>query len=467
MDKILSIFLALSFAATLILTPSDGIASVVLTLIMTAGVVFTIRTLSEDGEYLTRVFVAALTARLAFGLMIHVFDLREFFGGDALTYDTMGQQINDIWFNGAPTNDPLSIRATSTNTPGWGLNYLTAILYAGLGRNILAAQSFCAVIGAATAPMVHACAFKIFKNRQVGRVAALMVALFPAFIIWSGQLLKDGLIIFLLVVVMTMVLTLQERLNYFAVLIMTASMFGVLSLRFYIFYMVAIAVVGSFIIGTQTSAKSVIRGFVILIVCALGMTYFGVLRTATENFDKWGNLDSVQRSRLDQARSADSGFGGDVDVSTTGGAISAIPIGFSYLMFAPFPWQLASVRQAITIPEMIVWWSSFPLLVIGIIYTVKNRLRNAIPILIFTLMLTLAYSVFQSNVGTAYRQRTQIQVFLFIFVAVGWTLRRETKENQRAQNLERQSRIDRHLRDMRQRSDDEEANRRDDVDDSK
>ena len=76
-----------------------------------------------------------------------------------------------------------------------------------------------------------------------------MVALFPAFIIWSSQLLKDGLIIFLLVVAMTMVLQLQRRINYLEIAILDFSLFGILSLRFYIFYMVAIAVVGSFIIG--------------------------------------------------------------------------------------------------------------------------------------------------------------------------------------------------------------------------
>ena len=98
-------------------------------------------------------------------------------------------------------------------------------------------------------------------------------------------------------------------------------------------------------------------------------------------------------------------------------------------MLAPFPWQVTSLRQAITLPEILVWWAMIPLLIYGLWYTLKNRLRTAIPILIFTLMLTIAYSIFQGNVGTAYRQRTQIQVFLFIFVAVGATLILEKREN--------------------------------------
>jgi hypothetical protein len=146
---------------------------------------------------------------------------------------------------------------------------------------------------------------------------------------------------------------------------------------------------------------------------------------------KFGSLEAVERSRQWAASSSESGFNEDVDVSTTEGAIAALPIGFTYLMLAPFPWQVSNFRQAITLPEVFLWWSLIPLIIFGIWYTLKNRLREAIPILLFSLMLSLVYSIFQGNVGTAYRQRTQIQVFLFIFAAVGWTLLQERRENKK------------------------------------
>jgi hypothetical protein len=46
-------------------------------------------------------------------------------------------------------------------------------------------------------------------------------------------------------------------------------------------------------------------------------------------------------------------------------------------------------------------------------------------------MLSLAYSVFQGNVGTAYRQRAQLLVFYFIFVAVGYVLMLEKREEKK------------------------------------
>jgi hypothetical protein len=115
-------------------------------------------------------------------------------------------------------------------------------------------------------------------------------------------------------------------------------------------------------------------------------------------------------------------------------------------MLAPFPWQAENFRQAITIPEVLIWWAMIPFIILGLIYTVRHRLRKAFPILLFSLLLTLAYSIFQGNVGTAYRQRTQIQVFLYIFVGVGITVYRERKENEHILRAARRRQIDDQLR---------------------
>ncbi|MDX6272064.1 MAG: hypothetical protein QOD28_3287, partial [Acidobacteriota bacterium] len=78
---------------------------------------------------------------------------------------------------------------------------------------------------------------------------------------------------------------------------------------------------------------------------------------------------------------------------------------------------------------------SFPLLVLGGWFTLKYRLRQALPIILFTTMLTLAYSIFQGNVGTAYRQRSQLLIFYFIFVAVGYVLLKERREERQREAM--------------------------------
>jgi hypothetical protein len=265
-------------------------------------------------------------------------------------------------------------------------------------------------------------------------VAALAVAFYPSLVLWSSQGLKDGPIVFLLALSMLATLKLGERLSARYVAALLLAMFAVLTMRFYIFYMLSAAAAGAFLIGMRPlTTQSLARQLVVVLVLGLGLTYLGVLRTAGRQLEVFANLGVVQRSRADLANRANTGFAADVDVSTTAGALSVVPLGMAYLLFAPFPWQLASLRQSITLPEMVVWWASLPLLVVGVWFTLKHRLRQALPILIFTTMLTLAYSIFQGNVGTAYRQRSQILVFYFIFVAVGAVLLKERREEGRRQ----------------------------------
>ena len=421
------------------LSPTDGPAAVVMCGVLAALAGLAISRHETHARFLVQVFVAGVLVRVAIGTLIYSFELQEFFGGDALTYDYFGMTVLQFWRGELPTGLYETLMGARVHRD-WGMPYLVASIYAATGRNMLAVQFFNAVVGAATAPVIFLCARHIFQNMRVAKVAALLVAFFPSLVLWSSQGLKDGPIVFLLALAMLATLKLGEAMSikYFSLL--SATLYSLLTFRFYIFYMTVAAIVGAFFVGMRPqTTRNLLRQFVVIMAIGLVFTYMGVLRTAGTQLEVYGDLDAVQRSRADLTRSATSGFGADVDVSTTAGALSAIPVGVTYLLFAPFPWQVANLRQSITIPEMVVWWGSFPLLIMGVWFTLRYRMRQALPILIFTTMLTLAYSIFQGNVGTAYRQRSQILVFYFIFVAVGAVLLKERQEDrQRNQQMLKQ-----------------------------
>jgi dolichyl-phosphate-mannose-protein mannosyltransferase len=386
-----------------------------------------------DGAFLLRLFIAALLVRMLLGTAIFVFKGQEFFGGDALTYDFYGLAQLRSW-GGDRYYQAIAQKFVHGEGSGWGMVYLVAAIYGLIGRNMLAIQFINSVFGAATAVIIFLCAHHVFNNLRVARLAAMAVAFYPSLVLWSAQGLKDGPTVFFLAVSILATLKLGQKLNLKYLLVLICSLMALLSLRFYVFYMICVAIGGAFIIGMQAiTATSFLRQFAAILLLGLALTYVGVTRSASIQFERYGNLQSVQTSRLDLARSADSGFGRDVDVSTTSGALSTIPMGVVYLLFAPFPWQVTSLRQSITLPEMVIWWASFPMLVLGVWFAIKYRLRMISPILIFTLMLTVAYSVFQGNVGTAYRQRAQLLVFYFIFIAVGFVLVKEKREEKKRQ----------------------------------
>jgi hypothetical protein len=417
--------------ATAILSPAS-LGAILIVLLFGGLFLVVFRVYTTDKSFISILFIAAVLVRIAVGVFIQIYDLRGFFGGDSITYDNYGTLILNSWLGVGNDSSFDVARATFLQLPGWGMSYLVAAIYFFVGRNIFAAQCFCGVVGAAIAPMAYYCSDVIFANRRLSRIAAIIVAFFPAMIIWTSQLLKDGLIIFLLVLAMTMVIQLQRRVNALGMVLLGFALFGILSLRFYIFYPAVMAAVGSFIIGISKTNNTIISRIVILTILGVTLTYFGVARLASTNLDRFGNLAAIQNSRLDLAQSAASGFGSDVDVSTPEGAILALPIGLTYLLLAPFPWQAMNLRQGITVPDTILWWVSIPLIISGLWYSIRHRLRNVLPVLVFTILLTLSYAIFQGNVGTAYRQRAQIQVFLFMFAAAGLVIRLERRDDRAA-----------------------------------
>jgi hypothetical protein len=387
----------------------------------------------EHGTFLVRLFLIALLLRILLGTLIFVLNKQEFFGGDAFTYDYVGLAQLRGWAGEHYWQNRANIFLGNQGS-GWGMVYMVAGVYGLVGRNILAVQYVNSVLGAATAPIIFLCAQHVYGNLKVARLAALLVAFYPSLVLWSSQGLKDGPIVFLLAFSILATLKLGQKFSFPYVLALLLSLFLLLSFRFYVFYMIVIAIGGAFLIGMrEVTASSFLRQFVIIMMLGLGLTYLGVTRYANLQFAQYGRLEQVNRSRLDAAQTAKSGFDKDVDVSTTQGALTTIPIGLLFLLFAPFPWQLSSLRQSITLPEMIVWWALFPMLVTGLWYSLKYRLRQMSPILVFSALLTLAYSVFQGNVGTAYRQRAQLLIFYFIFVAVGYVLLQEKREERKRQ----------------------------------
>lgn len=427
MQKLLVIILSSLAMGTMFFLFPNGPTAVLVGGLVTAPVILVLTRQSEEREFLLKIFYAALILRIACALFINTLELQQFFGPDSLTYDIYGKAISDYWLGNIAGNDPLYLKASNQSISGWGMPYIVGVVYLIAGENPLAMQFFCAVLGAATAPAIYVAAREIFSNKRVATVSALITAFSPSMILWSSQALKDGMIVFFLVLSIMAVLKLQKRFSYEYVLLLMVSLIGILSLRFYIFYMLAVAIVGCFIIGQSSTVASTVKRIAILLVIGIGVTSLGIGRGTSEDLSQF-NLKKVQNTREDLARGS-AGFGKDLDVSTTEGALTALPIGFTYLMLAPFPWQLGNLRQAITMPEMIAWWSAIPFLIMGLVYTIRNRLQASIGVLMFTLMLTVAYSLYQGNVGTAYRQRAQIQIFHFMFIAVGYTLWREKKEN--------------------------------------
>src|SRR6185295_7149859 len=280
----------------------------------------------DEKTFLLRMFMIGLMVRILLAAVINLGHMEEFFGGDANTYDIFGRSLLQGW-HGDNYHMEKYQSFVASGAGAWGMLYMVAVVYEVVGRNLFAIQLINASIGAATGVVVYYNAMSLFNNNRVAKLAALLVTFFPSLILWSSQALKDGLIILALAISILATLRLMEKITVNWVIVITVSLLTLLSLRFYIFYMMTAAVAGSFFLGMKTlSAQGFIQRFMAVVAIGLAFTWFGVLQYAGNQFDRFANLKQIQASRMDQA-SAGSGFAKDVDIGTTEGALAIIPTG--------------------------------------------------------------------------------------------------------------------------------------------
>jgi 4-amino-4-deoxy-L-arabinose transferase-like glycosyltransferase len=399
--------------------PLDGLLALVLAVFISMLLVARIRGVAAPAErrFLVRLYVGTVFLRHALAVALNVFAANSGFAatfwGDSSQYDTAGSQLALKWA-GEPVVDPRLASAIS----GYGWVYFVATVYFVVGRNQLMVQLLNGVIGSVTALVIYAIAKDLFDER-VARWSGLFMAFFPQMVFWSAGMYKDPAVLFLIAVSMYAVLGLRRRFTAPLLLLLLTAILLLMALRFYIGYFVIAAAAGTFLFSQRRGlfGNLLVYG---LLVAALGAAMrFVVREESIAQQASYMTLERLQITREDQARWGQSGFGHEYDVSTPSGALQALPVGMTYLLFAPFPWAVTSVRQILTLPETLVWYALMPAFVRGLRHAVRHRFREVLPVLAFTTSLTCAYALMQGNVGTAYRQRTQVTMFFFVFMGVG------------------------------------------------
>jgi 4-amino-4-deoxy-L-arabinose transferase-like glycosyltransferase len=371
----------------------------------------------DEGASLARIYGWTLFLRFALACFLNAnagqSAFATMFWGDSATYDDGGWLLSLQWGGQGLLNPYYSGKVS-----GWGFFYLIASIYYVFGHNQLLAQLVNATIGAVTVLVIYAIAKDLF-DVEVAQWSARFMAFFPQMVFWSGAIYKDPAIMLCIAVCMYAVLKLNHEFTVRYVVLFVGASLALMTLRFYVFYFVAFATMGTFVLSQRRGVAGSIGSYLVLIAVFIGAFSFAAKQETVEQQRSYFTLERLQITRSDQVMWGQSAYAPKADVSTTQGALSVLPVGLAYLLFAPFPWAVRNLRQALTVPETLVWYALMPALVRGLIFTMRTRFRTALPILVFAAALTCAYAVFQGNVGTAYRQRTQVTMFYFILMAAG------------------------------------------------
>jgi 4-amino-4-deoxy-L-arabinose transferase-like glycosyltransferase len=405
----------------------DGVLALLLAGFLNLIVVYQVRARVEPTEapFLVKLYGWTVLLRYALAVALNALAADSVFAGafwgDSGSYDSAGQQLALKW-SGEPITSVYMLGGVS----GYGWIYFVGSIYYVLGRNQLFVQFLNGLMGGLTVLVIYAIALRLF-DRAAARWAAILMAFFPQVVFWSTGMYKDPAILLCIALAMYAVLRLRERFSLPMILIFVAAEIALIGLRFYIAYFVLFAAVATFVFAQRRGAMRMLVTYGLLLGLLFGVLGIAVERDTLERQTTYMTLERLQTTREDQATWGQSGFGREYDVSTPVGAIRALPTGLVYLLFAPFPWAVSGLRQALAVPETLVWYALMPAFVRGLAFAWKRQLRAILPILVFMVTLTGAYALMQGNVGTAYRQRTQITMFFFIFMGVGIAERRRQR----------------------------------------
>lgn len=396
---------------------SDPGSRVAVPVIALIGIGLTVMLAGRQGnpervEFLRNLMLFGLGARLIAFALIHMTVGPYVFAPDALTYEGWGDALLAFFKGDAPFPERLE------DTLQLAYPTMNAALFAVFGPARAAPGVANMFFSCWTAlPIYHLVLVIVRRNEVVARWAAVLTVLFPSMILWSLLNVREAPAILTIAITLYFFARVQQEFSLKTIAGVVIGL-GVLTLfREYLSSLVAGGGVAGLLMGRGRSPKRMlVVGSVALLTLTLAAQSFGLGGTLTGEAEV---LQEAQAIRVDFQFNASSAYGAGADITSVGGALAFLPIGLLYFLFAPFPWQITSILQAITLPEMLVWYALMPFAWRGVRLAFRHDLRAYTPLMAIFIVVTFSYALVEANVGTAYRHRAQVLPIAFVFCAVG------------------------------------------------
>ncbi len=405
------------------LPSQDAVAALVVTLLgaVALAVAFGALVIPQDRAFMARVVVAGFLVRVGLALIAHASLPVGFFAPDQFTYQDVGwRTLQYLQGTGVA---PRQIQGTLEV----GYFYWNAFLYSLFGYAPLAPKLVNCCLGVMAGLFAYRIAGELGGQRPALNTAVLVV-LFPSLILWSTQNLRDTPVVLLLTMILWLAMRIRRKPAAFHIPLALASLGLLALLRDYMAVMVMVAFLGSFVISPRQ--RMVANVFLGLVLFAGALLAYRELDLGAETVESASfEFLQLQRENLTYGGSA---FERPVDVSSPMRSLQYLPVGLAFFLLAPFPWQVGSLLTIMTLPEMLIWYALFPLVVLGGVHLLRRKFTEVFPLVTFVILTASIYALVEGNAGTAYRHRAQLMVFLLILGSVGLQLWEEKRKKRAA-----------------------------------
>jgi hypothetical protein len=262
-------------------------------------------------------------------------------------------------------------------------------------------------------------------GERAGRIVAVAGAFWPSLLLWSVLNLKDMLAVVLIAAIMYLAIRFARAPGLLVAVGLLAAFAALENLRLYVFYAFGWLVPLAFFLVNRAPWKRRLAiglslwAAIILVMLSMdqGTQWLG-LRYLTDK-----RLEALDGSRRFGADVADSGIELPDKISRFEGGWSVqirnVPIVMPYVLWAPFPWKAARLRDVAVVPEMLAWYVIEVLVIVALVVYGRTRWRELFLPVVFGGGLLLVFGVIEGNVGTIYRHRSMLFPSAFTLAAMG------------------------------------------------
>ncbi|MBX3196822.1 MAG: hypothetical protein KF894_01595 [Labilithrix sp.] len=262
-----------------------------------------------------------------------------------------------------------------------------------------------------TALNLYTLALQFGAARRSALLFASILYLQPAFLFYTSDMYKDGLVVSLTLGALGSALRLAYRFSLRHAVIGLLCLGALWYVRFYlIFVTVAPLLVG--VVGLN--AKSFVRSLLAALLLAAGAValsgYTDILQMTSDR------VSQTFEHGTSEAVIGSNSLGGSGVVFDDGGSpYGALPAKLAYTLFSPFPWAGGSLGFQLGKLDVFLWYF--------VVYRAVRAIRQADRRLVimlgtFIVPCTLMYAMSMSNVGLIVRQRLVVVAATTILAAI-------------------------------------------------
>lgn len=249
---------------------------------------------------------------------------------------------------------------------------------------------------------------------RVARICFLLMAFFPSLVVYSSANMRDALSWMLIALIIRGALMIRERGRLLREgTLLVVALIGMAFIRSYVTVMLLASLTAAQLVTTPRRLPQ--AGLVLILVVTVGAFLANYVGIPLEmlSLDILEQVE-VHRGNLTKGGSATSITGNNL--SNPVNALLFMPKGAAFFLLSPFPWQINNLRQALSLPELVVW---YPLIVAALVQILKEARRpQKVAVLMFPFLAIVAtYALIESNAGTANRHRGQVIMMIMVFAA--------------------------------------------------